>query len=306
MRVRVLGSAAGGAFPQWNCGCPNCRRVRAKASGLTPRSQASLAVSGDGEHYFLLNVSPDIRSQIEAAPELHPRHARGSPISGAVITNGDLDACLGALCLRESEPLALFTTEVIRRGLVEGNTFFRTLARFDDHVRWHTLKPHAPEPLLTPAGEDSGLRVEAIPIPGKVPLHLAGIEAEHPQQNIGVLLRSPDSQSVLGFFPSVAGPSGELERAIAQTTCCFFDGTFWTDDELPALGLATRSAREMAHWPLSGLDGSLAWLASKSHTRRVLIHINNTNPILDEASDAHQRVLAAGIEIGTDGLELTL
>jgi pyrroloquinoline quinone biosynthesis protein B len=306
MRVRVLGSAAGGGFPQWNCACPNCRAVRAGAEGYTARTQASLAVSGDGQNWYLLNISPDIRAQLEAAPELQPASSRASPIAGAIFINGDLDACLGALCLRESTPLNFYTTETIQRGLTSKNQFFRTLQRFEGHVTWRALKLNERIALALPRGGESGLDVEAISVGGKVPVHLVGIETDDPRQNIGLLVRARGTDQALGFFPSVAGPSPELEGAIARTQCCFFDGTFWAEDELPALGLGERTAREMAHWPLSGEAGSLAWLRRSMPGRRLLIHINNTNPILYDKSPERQQVLAAGVEVAHDGMELRL
>ena len=305
MHVRVLGSAAGGGFPQWNCACAQCQAVRSGSALHRARSQASLAVSADGRSWFLLNVSPDIRAQIEATPLLHPAPPRGSPIQGAVLTNGDLDAYLGLFCLREAEPLTIYASAPVRQGVIEHNAMVRTLERFEGHTRWTTLHRQERQMLLLRDGAPSGLSVEAVPVPGKVPLHLEGRVPEHPEQNVGVLVFDQNAERALGFFPGVAGPSVELEAALARCFCCFFDGTFYRNDELTAEGLAKRSAREMAHWPLAGSDGSLTWLSRAEHCRTFLIHINNTNPILDEASPERQQVTAAGVEVSHDGMEFS-
>ncbi|HEY6556124.1 MAG TPA: MBL fold metallo-hydrolase [Polyangiaceae bacterium] len=253
----------------------------------------------------MLNVSPDVRAQIEGTPELQPRTPRGSPIQGAVLTNGDLDALLGLFCVRESEPLTLHATSPVREGIVEHNAIYRTLERFDGHTRWRDLVVGERQPLHDREGRPSRLWVEAVRVPGKVPLHLEGRAPEHPDQNVGVLITEWEHEWGLGFFPSVGAWSSELEHAIGRSACCFFDGTFWRDDELRAQGLGERSARQMAHWPLSGADGSLAFLSRLSHCRRVLIHINNTNPILDEGSPERRQVDAAGVEVAYDGMEFS-
>jgi pyrroloquinoline quinone biosynthesis protein B len=279
--------------------------VRAGSRAHRARSQASLAVSADGVSWFLLNVSPDVRAQIEATPELQPTTPRGSPIQGAVLTNGDLDALLGIFCVRESEPLMLHAASPVRQGIVEHNAIYRTLERFDGHTRWRDLRAGERQPLHDREGRPSRLWVEAVRVPGKVPLHLEGRVPEHPDQNIGVLVTDAEHERGLGFFPSVGAWSAELEQAIGRSAWCFFDGTFWRDDELRAQGLGERSARQMAHWPLSGADGSLAFLSRLSHCRRILIHINNTNPILDEGSPERRQLDAAGVEVAYDGMEFS-
>ena len=174
MHVRVLGSAAGGGFPQWNCGCDNCRGVRTGVAGLRARTQESVAISADGETWFLLNASPEVRAQIESFPQLHPRAPRHSPLAGVVLTNGDLDHCLGLLSLRESHPLRLLTTPSIERGFRENNVLFRTLQRFEGQLQFQPLQLAKAEPLLRTDGSPSGLTVEAVPVPGKLPIHLEG------------------------------------------------------------------------------------------------------------------------------------
>ena len=172
MLIRVLGSAAGGGFPQWNCGCANCRGVRAGELRATARSQECVAVSSDGDHWFLLNCSPEIRQQIESFPPLHPRGPRHSPIAGILVTNGDLDHCLGLLSLRESHPLVIYATDRLRRGFTDGNVLYRTLDRFPGQVTWRPLKLGREEELADADGRPAGLLVEAVAVPGKLPIHL--------------------------------------------------------------------------------------------------------------------------------------
>ncbi len=303
MRIRVLGSAAGGGFPQWNCGCANCVAVRSGAPGVRARSQESVAISADGEAWFLLNASPEIRAQIEGFSGLHPRGPRHSPIAGIVLTNGDLDHCLGLLSLRESHPLQLFATRSVERGFREGNVLHRTLQRFPEQLALRALELGAEQPLRLPDGSPSGLTVEAVPVWGKLPIHLEGRAEPSPEDNIGLLVREPARGRTLGYFPAVARLDAPLAAAAAKAECVFFDGTFWSSDELPRHGLGDKRAEDMAHWPLGGPEGSLAWLR-ELRARRILIHVNNTNPILREGSAESQQLRAADVELAYDGLEL--
>ena len=306
MHVRVLGSAAGGGFPQWNCGCDNCRGVRTGVAGLRARTQESVAISADGETWFLLNASPEVRAQIESFPQLHPRAPRHSPLAGVVLTNGDLDHCLGLLSLRESHPLRLLTTPSIERGFRENNVLFRTLQRFEGQLQFQPLQLAKAEPLLRTDGSPSGLTVEAVPVPGKLPIHLEGRAAPSSEDSIGLLIREPARACTFGYFPGVARGSPELAAAVAQAEGLMFDGTFWSEDELPGQGLLNKRAQDMAHWPIGGDGGSAQFLAGLRAKRRVLIHINNTNPILRESGREAAQLEAAGIEIAYDGMELTL
>jgi pyrroloquinoline quinone biosynthesis protein B len=305
MHVRVLGSAAGGGFPQWNCGCVNCLAARSGAPGVRARSQESVAISADGESWFLLNASPEIRAQIESFPALHPRGPRHSPIAGVVLTNGDLDHCLGLLSLRESHPLQLFATRSVERGFREGNVLHRTLQRFPEQLGFRPLELEQPRPLTRADGSPSGLTLEAVPVPGKLPIHLEAHSDPSLEDNVGLLVREPARGLTLGYFPAVARLSSTLSAAVAQADCLFFDGTFWSSDELPRHGLGDKRAEDMAHWPLAGREGSLAWLR-ELRARRILIHVNNTNPILREGSTESSQLSAAGVELAHDGLELEL
>jgi pyrroloquinoline quinone biosynthesis protein B len=308
VRVRVLGSAAGGGFPHWNCGCGNCAGARRGDPALRARSQESVAISADGESWFLINCSPEIRAQIEAFPALWPRQPRHSPIAGIILTNGDLDHCLGLLSLRESHPLVVYATEAVRAGFVEDNALYRTLARFPGQVTWRRLELGR-EQALGDGGEGGGgarLAITAVAAPGKRPLHLEATRAASDEDNVGLLVRDQTSGTRLAYFSGLAGPSPAVERAADGADALFLDGTFWSSDELIAAGLGTRRAEEMAHWPIGGPEGSLAFLVRARVRRRILIHVNNTNPILRDDGAERRALAAAGIEVAEDGLELTL
>jgi pyrroloquinoline quinone biosynthesis protein B len=302
VRVRVLGSAAGGGFPQWNCGCPNCSGLRLARIAATPRSQDSLAVSADGARWFLLNASPDVRAQIEATSALHPRAPRDSPICGVVFSNGDLDHCLGLFALREAQPLHLYATPSVMRGLREHNAFCRTLERFPAQTTWHALEPGRRLPLLDQAGP-TGLSVEAIAVPGKLPIHLEGRVAAATDDNVALSVRDERSRRTLLYAPAVAGPSPALDAALCEADCVLFDGTFWSSDELVSQALSERRAEDMAHWPVGGAGGSLDYLAGMNVARKLLTHINNTNPLLIEDSPERRAVAQAGISVAADGME---
>lgn len=310
MRIRVLGSAAGGGFPQWNCGCPNCRGVRAGTLRAAPRTQESVAVSSGGGGWFLLNASPEIRQQIESFDGLHPRAPRHSPIHAIVLTNGDLDHVLGLLSLRESHPLIVYSTERLRQGFTEGNALYRTLQRFPEQVTWRPLKLGREEALAGADGRPSGLLVEAVAVPGKPPIHLeshaGGHAAPDPEDNIGLRIREASTGRRLAYFPAAGGVTAQVAEALEDADCVFFDGTFWSSDELPAQGLGTKRAADMAHLPMGGSGGSLAALRGLRAARRIYIHVNNTNPVLREDSPERKEAEVAGWQIAWDGMELHL
>jgi pyrroloquinoline quinone biosynthesis protein B len=304
VRVRVLGSAAGGGFPQWNCGCANCRGVREGSVRALPRTQDSLAVSADGASWFLLNASPDVRAQIEATPELQPRAARDTPIAGIVLSNGDLDHCLGLFSLREAQPLTVYATRPVTEGLREHNSFCRTLERFAGHTSYRTLEAGVRRPLLDPQARPSGLSIEAIAVPGKLPIHLEGLVTPSAEDNVALSIRDEQRGRTLVYAPAVAARTPALDRALHEADCVLFDGTFWSSEELPHLGLGERRAEDMAHWPVGGPGGSLAFLATLS-ARALLTHVNNTNPLLIEDSPERRAATAAGIALAADGMELS-
>ncbi|HTQ75836.1 MAG TPA: pyrroloquinoline quinone biosynthesis protein PqqB [Burkholderiales bacterium] len=299
MHIKVLGAAAGGGFPQWNCGCPNCRDVRSGAMAAKPLTQECVAVSADAERWFLLNASPEIRSQIESFRGLYPRGPRHSPIAGILLTNGDLDHCLGLLSLRESHPLVIYATERVRRGFTEGNVLYRTLQRFPGQVTWRALE-------LGREIEVGGLAVEALPAPGKPPIHLEGDGVSDPGDNIGLLVRDLKTGKRLAYFSAAAAITSAMRAALDQADCVFFDGTFWASDELIALGLGDKRAEQMAHLPVGGKDGSLRTLAGVRTPKRIYIHLNNTNPLLRPRSPERVQAEEAGWEIAYDGMEVAL
>jgi pyrroloquinoline quinone biosynthesis protein B len=306
VRVQVLGSAAGGGFPQWNCACSGCGGLRSGAIIAAARTQDSLAVSVDGQAWYLLNASPDIRYQIESCRHLHPKPGlpRSSPIAGVVLTNADLDHCLGLFSLREGQPLLIYATLAVRSALVEHNVIWRTLERFPEQVRWVELKPGRRVPLRTPDGGDVGLSVEAVCVPGKVPQYLEGLVTPDPAHNIAVSIREQRSDRLLAYMPGVGGDAPEVRRLLGTGDLVLFDGTFWSEDELAMLTPGARSAHEMAHWPLAGENGSLEVIRAHCRGRCVLTHLNNTNPVLRADSDQRKALLKAGIAVAHDGMEL--
>ena len=306
MKIKVLGSAAGGGFPQWNCGCPNCRGVRGGELKARARTQESIAVSADGDNWFLLNASPEIRTQIEGFTRLHPRGPRDSPIAGILITNGDLDHCLGLLSLRESHPLQIYATAQVRRGFTESNAFYATLERFPGQTTWRTLVPGEELELKFLDGRTSGLDVQTLSVPGQPPLHLRGRFAPGPEDNVAFRIRDRANGRAMVYMSGAAAVTPAVLAAIDGTQCVFFDGTFWAADELIALGLGDKRAEDMAHLPIGGADGSLALLENIKVPRRYYIHINNTNPILREDAAEHAAVEAAGWRVAYDGLEFEL
>lgn len=306
MRIKVLGAAAGGGFPQWNCGCPNCRDVRSGVLGAKPLTQECVAVSADGERWFLLNASPEIRSQIEACPALHPRGPRHSPIAAILLTNGDLDHCLGLLSLRESHPLVIYATERVRHGFTEGNVLYRTLQRFPEQVSWRTLRLSEEVELSGLDGQASGLTIKAVSAPGKPPVHLEGSADPDPGENIGAVIKEHGTGKRVAYFSAAAAITPAMRSTFESADCVFFDGTFWASDELIALGLGDKRAEQMAHLPIGGEGGSLQAFAGIGGPKKIYIHINNTNPLLRPGSPQRKQVEAGGWEIACDGMEVNL
>ena len=307
MKIRVLGSAAGGGCPQWNCACRNCRGAREGSVSIEPRTQECVAVSSDGEAWFLLNASPEIRLQIESFPPLHPRALRDSPIEGILLTNGDLDHTLGLLSLRESQPLVVYATETVRRGFVESNVLYRTLQRFPEQVTWRTLLPDSALELTRRTLAPAGLSVEAFAVPGKAPIHLEGLgSTPSGGENVGLRIREQGTGRVLVYLSAVGRLTAEVLAAVVGADAVFFDGTFWSEDELRELGASEKRASDMAHLPIGGRDGSLASLSGARAPFRVYIHLNNTNPVLREDSPERALVERAGWRIARDGMEIAL
>ncbi len=309
MRIKVLGSAAGGGFPQWNCGCSNCHGLRQGTLRGKARSQAQLAVSGDCKAWFLLNASPDLRIQIEANTELHPAGGqRHSPISGVVLSSGDLDNVLGLLLLREFQPLHIYSTAAIRKIVSQDNSFFRLLERVPGQAKWAEIRPGAVFELKS--GEQSGscaIRCRALALPGPYPAYAqANGRSELAAEEAVVALTLESGGRKMVFAPALPALTDELQAKIADCDLLFADGTFWADDELRRIRGGGPTAREMGHLPVGGPGGSLEQLARLRGPRKIFIHINNTNPLLDEDSPQYAQAREAGWEIAEDGWELQL
>lgn len=305
MRATVIGAAAGGGFPQWNCGCPGCVAVREKRDGWTSRTQDSVALTKDGERFAIVNASPDILTQIKATPALWPRAPRHTPIGAVVLTNGDMDHVLGLFSLRESQPFAIYATPPVWRGL-ESSVLVRTLQRFPGQVVFRPLAIGESVELADAAGEPMGVRVRPFAAPGKLPVHLMGHTKESPEDNVGLSISDAGEADApaLAYAAACASLEGvDLEGH----TAVLFDGTFHREDELVRLGLSKAVAKDMAHMPIfdsgRGNPGSLASLA-QLRARKIYTHINNTNPILGP-TDERRRVEAAGWEVAFDGMEIT-
>ena len=294
----VLGAAAGGGFPQWNCNCDVCRLAWAGDKRVRPRTQAGLAVSSDGRRWTLLNASPDLRAQIQATPQLHPREAaRASPIAAVVLTGAEIDQTAGLLSLRERSPFSLYATAA-------------TLAAISDNPMFGVLSADVVTRRAITPGErfalGSGIEAELFIVPGKLPLYLEGDDPDIKSEtaaNVGVELC--DGRSRIAYVPGAAAVTPVLRERLARADVLLFDGTLFADDEMIRNETGKKSGRRMGHLPINGPDGSLAALAGLS-SRRIFVHINNTNPLLVDGSPERARVAAAGWEVAEDGMEILL
>ena len=311
MQIKILGSAAGGGFPQWNCACRNCSGIRSRQLQATPRAQTQLAFSPDGSIWFLLSASPDLRSQILAMPQLAPpdNEPTGTPIGGVFLPSADVDSLMGLLHLREFQSFFLFATPSIQKIVQTENRIFDVLRRADSPIHWQNLSAGAR--LACRFGEDPSAPPSFICSPisvgGAFPDYISSeLRRSLSSQESVIALRFEQSGKSFFFAPALPEISGEWLKAAATSTVAFLDGTFWSDDELLSTGRGHKTAREMGHLPLSGRDGLLAQFPADSPARKILIHINNTNPILDENSVEHRAVRDAGFEIASDGMEISL
>ncbi len=298
LRALVLGAAAGGGLPQWNCGCANCAEARQPNGKVKPQTQSSLAVSKDGDNWAILNASPDIRDQLAATPALHPRGLRDSRAPAILCTNGDIDHIAGLLVLREKQPFTLFATGEIL-AIVENNPLFGVLDR--SLVRFRKVAMNEPVEILP------GVTAEIYPVPGKVPLYLEGDEVsigDESGNTVGVEIRS--GEKVLHYIPGCARMTNSLAARLDGADAVFFDGTVFTDDEMIASGTGQKTGQRMGHMAMSGAGGSVEAFAGIDCSRRIFIHINNTNPVWNPDSDACRFVEAAGWQVGHDGMEVRL
>ncbi len=306
MRVAILGSAAGGGFPQWNCACTNCRGLRAGTFNGRARTQAQLAVSADGSSWFLLGASPDLRAQIESNADLQPSSGlRQSPIAGAVLANADIDHVLGLLLLRELQPLRVYATRSIRRILKEDNSMFGMLERVRKQVEWTDFAVDTPFVLCTPSGIDSGLRCRALSLATHFPAYVSAArqtDLDPRESSLGLIVESGSGKR-LAYMPAVPEISESLLAECEAADVLLFDGTFWSDDELVRVQGSGQTARQMGHVPV---EESLQRLEGVRRPRKIFVHINNTNPLLDEDGPQHRMVRDAGWEIGLDGLRMEL
>jgi len=307
LRVVVLGAAAGGGVPQWNCGCAVC--LAARTDPELRSTQASIAISADGDHWFLINASPDLRQQLIATPQLHPRAGklRHSPIAGVILTNGEVDAVAGLLSMREGSPFTIYAhAKVI--SILKDNSIFNVLN--EKNVRRQPIEVNTVfEPAL-PDGSPSGIEILPFAVAGKSAWYLEG--KVHPGgdtgagDTLGLRLRDKATDKHLYFLAACAGITDDLKARLAGAAVVFFDGTVWRDDELIAAGLGNKTGQGMGHIAMSGASGVIESLAGLDIDRKIFLHINNSNPALLPASPERKMAERAGWQIPADGTEITL
>jgi pyrroloquinoline quinone biosynthesis protein B len=295
-RAHILGAAAGGGLPQWNCGCLNCNLAR--AGKIPPQTQSSLAVSGNGTDWAVLNASPDIRQQMAAASVLHPTDLRSLPLRSVLVTNGDIDHVAGLLTLREMQPFTLFATSGIHDVLAQNPIF--------DALREEVVA-RTSIALDTPFELAPDLVATVFAVPGKVPLYLEGETVDTElmgDQTVGVELRAGDKRAY--YVPGCARLTDDLRARLDGAAALFFDGTLWEDDEMVRAGLGQKTGKRMGHMSMNGPDGSLGAFDGLGIGRKIYVHMNNTNPVLRPDSEEKATAEAAGWQIGCDGMEVTL
>ena len=306
MHIRILGAAAGGGFPQWNCNCRNCADVRQGKPGFRARTQCSLAVSANGSDWVLLNTAPDLRQQINETPALGAQAddgLRNSPIKAAVLTGGDVDFIAGLLNLRELQPFTVYGSARVLATL-KANSVFNVL---NEAVVARRELPLG----ATTAIADTGLEVEAFAVPGKIALYLESGSADgnygsREGDAIGLKVSAPATGKSFFYVPGCAQVDGELAGRLQGASLVFFDGTLYTDDEMVRMGLMQKTGARMGHMSISGGEGSIAAFAPLGVGRKVYVHINNSNPVLDDNSPERRATEAAGWEVGYDGMEIRL
>jgi pyrroloquinoline quinone biosynthesis protein B len=298
LRIRILGSAAGGGFPQWNCDCPCCQAVRDGSRPARPRTQSSAAVSADGDRWVLLNASPDIRQQIESVSALRARN-RVSPVTDVLLTDAELDHTLGLLLLREATGVRIHGTEPSRAVLRDGTALLPTLGAYCP-VDWNTVTLGTGIPL------PGGLTGRAFDVPTTKRQRFDVAGADGPGRVVGYRITATESGASLVWLPCAQELGAEILSEIRGCDCLLIDGTCWTDDEMITLGLAGKTSRSMGHVPVSGGDGSLAALSEVPVPRKVYVHLNNTNPVLLEDSPERKETEAGGFEVAYDGMEIDI
>lgn len=304
MIIKVLGAAAGGGFPQWNCNCGNCHKLRLRNATHQRQMNDALAISDVGKEWFLINATPDICAQIEAHTALHPGpNLRNTPIKGILLTDAELDHTIGLLSLRQNAELDIYATTPVIAALAHDFPIQKMLEPYAQ-LRWQDVGLWESFPLFK-----GRLVVTVIPLGSKSPRYTS-LRKDHNEESlsrswvIGYRIMDQVTGGVVVYAPGVESWTRDLENAIENTDCIFFDGTFWDEEELMSLGASRLTATHMGHMPIAGAQGSLRKLLSINAARKVYVHINNTNPILDHASKEYQTLMELGIEVGYDGLEL--
>jgi pyrroloquinoline quinone biosynthesis protein B len=304
MKIRVLGSAAGGGFPQWNCNCANCDGVRNHSIKARARTQSSIVVGGAGSDWVLINASPDILTQIKDNPVLQPaRHARDSGIAAVILMDAQVDHVTGLLMLRErSSPLPVYATQQVFSDLKTGLPLVNTLSHYCT----------VSEQLIQPDNQSFGIAALAnlaftpISLSSKAPPYSTHRNDPHPGDNIGLSITDTQSGKTVFYAPGLGAIEPQVQRAMQQADVLLVDGTFWTDDEMLRLGLSAKRATDMGHLALSGPGGMIEILKAYPTKRRILIHINNTNPILREDSEQAMELARCGIEVAFDGMQFEI
>ena len=306
MKIRVLGAAAGGGFPQWNCNCRNCAGVRAGTVRARARSQSSIAVRGrDPAGWALVNVSPDITAQLQANPAFQPgRSLRDCAITGIVLVDGQVDHTTGLYMLREStRPWPIWCTDSTYADLTRGNPILNVLGHFCGVDRRRIDL----EATVFEIDGVSGVQWRALPVPGKPAPYSPNRESPVPGDNLALVITDKETGRTAVYAPGLGAMDDRVWRQMQSAACVMVDGTFWTDDEMIRLGASKKHARDIGHLPQSGAGGMLEWLDKlPAGTRKVLIHVNNTNPILDEDSQQAAEVARRGVEVAWDGMEIEL
>ncbi|OLQ86317.1 pyrroloquinoline quinone biosynthesis protein PqqB [Vibrio panuliri] len=305
MQILILGSAAGGGFPQWNCHCENCSGLRNQTIRAQARTQSSIAVSSDGVRWVLVNASPDIRQQINQSPQLWPENqTRGSNLVAAILTDSQVDHTTGLLTLREGLPLDVYCTDVVHEDLTRTFPLFKILQHWHGGLTHHTIGTDHRQGFTIEQAR--GLTFYPVHLESNAPPYSPYRDDVVAGNNIGLKIVDNNSGKYLFYAPGIVDSSPLVESMLADAECVLIDGTLWLDDEMIKKGFGQKFGSQMGHMPVNGANGSVALLNRFAIKRKILIHINNTNPILNEDSSAHHFVINSGVEIATDGMEITI
>lgn len=304
MHVLILGAAAGGGFPQWNCHCPNCKGLREGKINAQARTQSSIAVSSDGENWVLINASPDLREQINSRPQLWPDASisRGTRIASIVLTDSQIDHTTGLLTLREGLPLPVYCTDVVQEDLTTSFPLFTVLKHWHGGLVQHTIDIDFHQPFV-PEGAQ-GLTFQPVVLESNAPPYSSYRDNIVPGNNIGLKITDDQTGNVLFYAPGCMQANKTVRQVMGEAHCVLFDGTLWANEEMIDHGFSTKLGTDMGHMPVNGENGTIALLNEFNVERKVLIHINNTNRVLDEGSQPYHSLREQGIELAYDGMEL--